>query len=99
VRGGLYIIKDWAWDHWPEFSSPDHPWAGEEPLTRLVVELIEADEISIQLISSIVVYQSFAVVERGPLQMDKATYFSLNDQIVRRPARRRKAGSCNLQKG
>lgn len=89
VPGGLYIIEDWAWDHWREFSSPDHPWTGEEPLTRLVVELIEAAGTSTQLISSIVVYQGFVVVERGLLQMDKATYFNLEDHIIRRPARRR----------
>jgi cephalosporin hydroxylase len=88
MPGGLYIIEDWAWGHWPEFSSPDHPWAGEEPLTRLVVELIEAAGTLTQLISSIVVYQGFVVVERGPQQLDKATHFNLEDYIIRRPARR-----------
>lgn len=89
VPGGLYIIEDWAWDHWSEFSSPDHPWASEEPLTRLVVELIEAAGTSTQLISSILVYQGFVVVERGPQHVDKATYFNLEDHIIRRPAHRR----------
>jgi hypothetical protein len=85
VPGGLYIIEDWAWGHWPEFSSPDHPWAGEEPLTRLLVELIEAAGTSTQLISSIVLYRGFVVVERGPQQFDKATRFNLEDYIIRRP--------------
>ena len=87
--GGLYIIEDWAWDHWSEFSSPGHPWAGEEPLTRLIVELIEATGTSTQLISSVVVYQGFVVVERGPQQLDKGTPFNLEDHIIRRPPRRK----------
>ena len=88
IPGGLYIVEDWAWDHWPEFSSPDHPWAGEEPLTRLVVELIEAAGTSTQFISNIVAYEGFVVVERGPQQIDKAIRFNLEEYIVRRPARR-----------
>jgi hypothetical protein len=35
------------------------------------------------------VYQGFAVVERGPQHVDKATYFNLEDHIIRRPAHRR----------
>jgi cephalosporin hydroxylase len=84
--GGLYIIEDWAWSHWP---IPDHPYyAGEEPLTRLVVELTEAAGTSGGLISSMVTYSGFVVVERGPQQLDKATHFNLENHIVRRPKRR-----------
>ena len=86
--GGLYIIEDWAWGHCPKYIAPDHPWAGEEPLTRLVVELIEAAGTSTQLIWSIVMYQGFVVVERGPQQLDKATHFNLEDHIIRRPGSR-----------
>jgi len=86
--GGLYIIEDWAWGHCPKYIAPDHPWAGEEPLTRLVVELIEAAGTSSQLIWSIVMYRVFVVVEHGPQQLDKATHFNLEDHIIRRPGRR-----------
>ncbi len=88
VPGGLYIIEDWAWDHWTGFSSPDHPWAGEERLTRLVIELIEAAGTSTQLISSVVVYQGFVVIERGPQEFESQGEFDLGDHIVRRPLRR-----------
>lgn len=87
--GGLYIIEDWPWGHVPEYIAPDHPFfAGEEPLTRLVVELIEAAGTSTQLILSMVMYHCFVVVERGPQQLDKATHFNLEDHIIRRPGRR-----------
>lgn len=86
MPGGLYIVEDWAWGHWTAFFSPDHPFAREEPLTRLVVELIEAAGTSTRLISSIVVYQGFVVVERGPQQFDNTTDFNLEGYIARRPA-------------
>jgi cephalosporin hydroxylase len=85
--GGLYIIEDWAWDHWADFASPDHPWAREERLTRLVIELIEAAGTSTKLISSITVYQGFVAVGRGPQQVENPSKFNLEDYIVRRPAR------------
>ena len=85
--GGLYIIEDWAWGHLPEFIAPDHWWAGEESLTRLVVELIEAAGTSTQLILSMVIL-GFVVVERGPQQFDKAANFNLEDHIIRRPGSR-----------
>lgn len=87
MPGGLYIIEDWAWGHWPEFFPPDHPWAGQEPLTPLVVELVEAAGTSTELIHSVVVFQGFVVVERGPQQLDKATNLNLDDHIKRRPRR------------
>ncbi len=84
VPGGLYIIEDWAWGHWPDFIKPDHPWFHEELLTRLVTELVEAAGTSRELISSIVIYQGFAVIERGPLQFKNPADFTLDDHIVRR---------------
>jgi cephalosporin hydroxylase len=85
VPGGLYIIEDWAWDHWKEFSSPDHPWAGQTRLTQLVIELIEATGTSTELISNIAVYQGFVAIERGPHQFVNPGEFDLKNHIVRRP--------------
>jgi cephalosporin hydroxylase len=83
--GGLYIIEDWAWGHWPEFIVPDHPWAGETPPTQLVVKIIEAAGTSTQLIANVSVYEGFISVERGPLIMNDPASFSLESHIVRRP--------------
>lgn len=84
--GGLYIIEDWAWGHWREFTGMDHPWVKEVPPTRLVVELIEATGTSTQLITSVTAYEGFIAVERGPLIIDDPA-FSLKSNIVRRPNR------------
>ena len=85
--GGLYIIEDWAWGHWPEFIVPDHPWAGEEPPTKFVTDLIEAAGTSTQLIRNVTVCQGFVSVERGSLEIDDVAFFHLDDHIVRRPKR------------
>jgi hypothetical protein len=91
--GGLYIIEDWSWGHCPELIAPRYPFfAGEEPLTRLVVELIEAAGTSPQLFLSMVAYAVFVVVERGPQQLDKATHFNLEDHIIRRSPWSRQLG-------
>lgn len=82
--GGLYVIEDWAWAHWKEFQPPDHPWAGQTPLTRLICELVEATGTSTELISGLRVHEGFAVVERGPLRLADPSRFRLDNHIVRR---------------
>ena len=81
--GGLYIIEDWAWEHWPEFQSPNHLWAGERGLGAFVSDLAAATGSSRTLIRSLSVYEGFVVVERGPGCRDRST-FHLADHIVRR---------------
>jgi SAM-dependent methyltransferase len=83
--GGLYVIEDWAWEHWREFSSPDHPMVKEESLTRLVVELLEATGSSFNLIRSLTTYQGFTVIERGEADLSGPGGFELADHIRRRP--------------
>jgi cephalosporin hydroxylase len=82
--GGFYIIEDWAWGHWPDFIKPDHPWANQEVLTKLVTELVEAAGTSPLLVSNLTVYQGFVAIERGPLQLENPKEFNLEQHIVRR---------------
>jgi hypothetical protein len=84
--GGLYIIEDWAWEHWPEFQDPGHIWAGEESLTALVYELVAATGSSRTLIRSLAVYEGFVVIERGDSLEDRND-FHLTEHIRRRPWR------------
>ena len=41
--GGLYIIEDWAWSYFREFQEPSHPWLLKPELSRLVMQLLEAN--------------------------------------------------------
>ncbi|HWW60587.1 MAG TPA: glycoside hydrolase family 99-like domain-containing protein, partial [Thermoanaerobaculia bacterium] len=84
--GGMYIIEDWAWEHWAEFQDPMHQWGNEEGLGRLVREIIEATGSSKTLIRSVHVFEGFAAVERGE---EVVPELRLDDRIVRRPWRAR----------
>jgi hypothetical protein len=90
--GGLYIIEDWAWEHWPEFQDPGHVWAGEESLAALVGDLVAAAGSSKTLFRSVSVYEGFVAVERGDYAADRHR-FRLADHIRRRPWRATAAGA------
>lgn len=83
--GGLYIVEDWAWEHWKDFQSPGHPWAAEKSLTPLIFELVEATGSSQQLIASLNVCEGFTVVERGPIDIAEPWEFKLDSYISKRP--------------
>lgn len=85
--GGIYIIEDWAWDHWPGFDAPDHHWARERRLTDLIVELTEVAGAASDLIAKIEIYQGFVAVERGPRVLDPSLEFRLDDHIQTRGVR------------
>lgn len=82
--GGLYIIEDWAWSHWPAWQAADHPWANNIELTRLVFDIVEIAGTSRDFISNLTVFQGFTVVERGPAVLDPNNTFRLDDHILRR---------------
>jgi hypothetical protein len=85
--GGLYVIEDWAWAHWKEFQGAEHPWAKETPLTKLIVELMEAAGTSSEVVAGLNVYQGFVVVERGGAVLNQRGRFLLSEHISRRPER------------
>lgn len=81
--GGLYIIEDWAWEHWKEYSEPSHPMARLEGLSKLVVECVQATATSETLIKSVTIYRGFTVVERGNAVFGQSG-FKLEDYIYER---------------
>jgi SAM-dependent methyltransferase len=85
--GGVYLIEDWAWYHWPEYQGPKSPFAGAIPLTRLACELLEAvgSAGTDGLVGCLGVRQGFLAIERGPAPA--AGRFRLDDVISRAPGR------------
>ena len=83
--GGLYVIEDWAWCYWKDFQAPDHPWATETPLAKLILKLVEATgtgqntSSSLPPISNLAVFQGFAVVERGETETAELVEFKLEN--------------------
>lgn len=81
--GGVYVIEDWAWEHWPEFQDPGNFWAGERGLSGLVSELVAATGTTRTLIRSLSVYEGFVAIVRGD-GPQSPTGFRLNDHVRRR---------------
>lgn len=82
--GGLYIIEDWAWLHWPEFNN-DPYFAGRTSLTELVVEIVEMIGSARGESPAILTVQpGFVVVEKGQLGIAAGADFKLDDMISRR---------------
>ena len=70
--GGSYVIEDWAWAH--NFMGKDHPLADQRPLTALIFELILACASQPKVVKSVNVFRHCAVIERGPAEIDPATF-------------------------
>lgn len=83
TAGGLYVIEDWAWEHWPSFGGPDHPWDRFRSPTAIVLELVEAAGTSQGVIASVEVVQGFVIIERGA--SPEISPLRLADHITRRP--------------
>lgn len=68
--GGKYIVEDWAWAHYPIGSTrPD-----AEPLTTFVFEALMSIPSDAGYISDIELDRDWAVITRGPGEIDPATY-------------------------
>jgi len=83
TKGGIYIIEDWAWGHWQDYQSPDHPWADQTELTQLVFDLIELIGSTEGIINNLYVSQGFIAIERGNNDID-TTRMALDSLIVKR---------------
>jgi Methyltransferase domain len=86
--GGLYVLEDWAWEHWQECITPPHPFADLDGLSGLVREMAAAVGTRQGLIESISVRNAFLVIERGTTPIPDPDKFRLADWILERPARR-----------
>ncbi|WP_051317329.1 CmcI family methyltransferase [Ectobacillus panaciterrae] len=90
--GGMYVIEDWAWGHWPEYQKINDPYFTEEnEPTKLVFELVEAVGSHSSYISSITIYGGFVAIERSATpwlnnneSIELSKEFELENEISRR---------------
>jgi predicted O-methyltransferase YrrM len=82
--GGLYVIEDWAWAHFPEeLWQEGGGWFHDRPaLTNLVVELLLTLGTSVELISEMHVSHNHVEITRG--NGDYARRISLEDHYLNR---------------
>jgi SAM-dependent methyltransferase len=75
--GGVYTIEDWPWAHEEPVAGM---WAGEVPLTRLILELVLASPVVPDLISEVRVDADVVRVTRGDASTDPSG-FDLADHL------------------
>jgi SAM-dependent methyltransferase len=60
--GGVYVIEDWGWAHWPQSGL----YRGQTALSMLVMELLMACASRGDVISEIRAFPAFAFVRKSP---------------------------------
>ncbi|MEA2502281.1 MAG: hypothetical protein QOD01_2392, partial [Actinomycetota bacterium] len=70
--GGVYIIEDWGWAHFPEpLWQEGGGWFHDRPaLTNLVVEMLMIAGTGDELISTMAVLRDSLAIVRGPLAVE-----------------------------
>ncbi len=83
-KGGLYVIEDWAWVHWPEFDEEPY-FAGKTALSQLVLELTEMIGSARGLPpATLTILPAFVAIEKGELAIPDEEVFRLEKHIRRR---------------
>jgi Methyltransferase domain len=72
AAGGSYLIEDWSWAH--SGMGNAGTWADQQPLTAFIFELILACASQPKIISKVTVWKNYALVERGPAEIDTLTF-------------------------
>ena len=64
--GGVYVIEDWGWAHWPAWQDPNHIWRDREALSNLLFELMMIIGSSGQQIAKVEILSgAMVVITRG----------------------------------
>lgn len=63
--GGLYIVEDWAWAHWPG-PYQQGEWLTREPLSDLVFDAVLVVASEREIISSVRVEPGLVAITKGP---------------------------------
>lgn len=81
--GGLYVIEDWGWAHWPNWSRFEKTYGGHTSLSMLIMELLMLCASRRDLISEVRVFPAFVFVRKSPEAMPLAE-FALDEAYSKR---------------
>ncbi|HXC64889.1 MAG TPA: class I SAM-dependent methyltransferase [bacterium] len=83
--GGLYVIEDWAWAHWPGDAwqkSYEPYFEGRLPMSNLVLKLMLLTASASDLAACVTVNMNQVFIERGPAPLEPG--FDLNALLLNR---------------
>jgi hypothetical protein len=73
--GGVYVIEDWAWAHWPGvWQEGGGPWPDKPAPSLLVLELAMLCASRSDLVESVDVTSGLIVVRRGPGKISETDF-------------------------
>jgi predicted O-methyltransferase YrrM len=70
---GLYVIEDWAWNHWPGdfWKNSNGAFFGKRPLSDLVLEIVKTCATSLEgAVKNVTITGSVAYIQRGYSKLD-----------------------------
>jgi predicted O-methyltransferase YrrM len=82
--GGLYVIEDWGWAHWPapRWQQTEHQYSNEAtPLSQLILELVMVSASRPDLIREVTVWHSAVYITRGD-EVISDTEFDISSSIL-----------------
>lgn len=82
--GGVYVIEDWGWAHWPAWQDPNHIWREREALSNLLFEITMILGSSGKPIAKIEILSGAMVVITRGHGLAHGTPFDLSQQILAR---------------
>jgi SAM-dependent methyltransferase len=78
--GGVYLIEDWGWAHWRRHRPDSGQYDNQEnPLTKLVFEVVMLAASHGELIREVIIDPSRAFIVRGWKSMDTYRAFDIAD--------------------
>jgi SAM-dependent methyltransferase len=89
--GGLYVIEDWGWAHWPESRT----FMGRSALSILIMELVMLCASRSDVVSEVRVFPEFALIRKSP-QAQNAEDMDLDSLYTKRGLEIVSADRANL---
>ena len=73
--GGIYVIEDWAWAHWPGiWQDNGGPWPGKPATSFLALELAMLSASRPDLVESVEITQALIVVRKGAGEIEDVDF-------------------------
>jgi predicted O-methyltransferase YrrM len=71
--GGIYVIEDWGWAHWPGvWQTAESPYTFAPALTTLVFQLVMTSASRPDVVAEVAVSKDLVLVTRGQAPLDAA---------------------------
>jgi SAM-dependent methyltransferase len=82
-QGGMYVIEDWGWAHWPGIWQ-ESQWVDEPAMTNFIFEIVMAAATSPDIIEEIIINCFYAAIRKGTREIKVDQGFRIQDVYLNR---------------